>query len=123
MTLSLQAIHAALDDCGIEAKDVDGLLRWQVDTSAEAEVAASLGIKELKYFGDITQAGNVGAALVANASAAINAGLAETKLSAASASARDAAPAPAIPSPILRISDRRDICMSYLQGRLTERHS
>jgi len=78
LTLSLQAIHAALDDCGIAAKDVDGLLRWQVDTSAEAEVAASLGVKELKYFGDITQAGNVGAALVANASAAINAGLAET---------------------------------------------
>jgi acetyl-CoA acetyltransferase len=78
LTLSLQAIHAALDDCGISPQDVDGLLRWQVDTSAEAEVAASLGIKELKYFGDITQAGNVGAALVANASAAINAGLAET---------------------------------------------
>jgi acetyl-CoA acetyltransferase len=77
LTLSLQAIHAALDDCGLSAKDVDGLLRWQVDTSAEAEVAASLGINELRYFGDITQAGNVGAALVASASAAINAGLAD----------------------------------------------
>ena len=78
LTLSLQAIHAALDDCGLTGADVDGLLRWQVDTSAEAEVAASLGVRELKYFGDITQAGNVGAALVANAAAAINAGLAET---------------------------------------------
>jgi 17-hydroxy-3-oxo-4-pregnene-20-carboxyl-CoA lyase len=77
LTLSLQAIHAALEDCGLTAKDVDGLLRWQVDTSSEAEVAASLGVKELRYFGDITQAGNVGAALVANASAAINAGLAD----------------------------------------------
>jgi acetyl-CoA acetyltransferase len=76
LTLSLQAIHAALDDCGLTAQDVDGLLRWQVDTSAEAEVAASLGVRELTYFGDITQAGNVGAALVANAAAAINAGLA-----------------------------------------------
>ncbi len=77
LTLSLQAIHAALDDCGLTAQDVDGLLRWQVDTSAEAEVAAALGVRELAYFGDITQAGNVGAALVANAAAAINAGLAE----------------------------------------------
>ena len=78
LTLSLQAIHAALDDCGLTPRDVDGLLRWQVDTSAEAEVAASLGVRDLKYFGDITQAGNVGAALVASASAAINAGLADT---------------------------------------------
>ena len=77
LTLSLQAIHAALDDCGLSAKDVDGLLRWTVDTSAEAEVAASLGMKELAYFGEISQAGNVGAALVANAAAAINSGLAE----------------------------------------------
>src|SRR5690606_28994826 len=48
LTLSLQAIHAALDDCGLTPKDVDGLLRWQVDTSAEADVAASLGMKELR---------------------------------------------------------------------------
>ena len=77
LTLSLQAIQAALSDAGLTAQDVDGLMRWQVDTSAEAEVAASLGIKELAFFGDITQAGNVGAALVATASAAIASGLAE----------------------------------------------
>ena len=40
-------------------------------------MAASLGIKELAFFGDITQAGNVGAGLVATASAAIASGLAE----------------------------------------------
>jgi len=77
LMLSLQAIHAALDDCGLRPQDVDGLLRWAVDTSAEADVAASLGIEELAYFGEISQAGNVGAALVANAAAAIAAGLAE----------------------------------------------
>lgn len=78
LTLTLQAIHAALADCGIHPSEVDGLLRWTVDTSAEAEVAASLGMKELAFFGEISQAGNVGAALVAQAAAAINAGLAQT---------------------------------------------
>jgi acetyl-CoA acetyltransferase len=77
LTLSLQAIQAALKDCGLTPQDVDGLLRWSVDTSAEAEVASALGIKELAYFGEISQAGNVGAALVANAAAAIHAGLAQ----------------------------------------------
>lgn len=77
LTLTLQAIQAALEDCGLKAQDVNGLLRWAVDTSAEPEVAASMGIKELAYFGEISMAGNVGAALVANAAAAIHAGLAE----------------------------------------------
>ena len=45
LMLSLQAISAALDDCGLEAKDVDGILRWSVDTSSEQEVASSLGVE------------------------------------------------------------------------------
>ena len=76
LVLSLQAINAALDDAGIEPQEVDGLLRWSVDTSGEAEIAANLGVKNLAWFGEISQAGNVGAALVANAAAAIHAGLA-----------------------------------------------
>lgn len=76
LTLALQAIQAALDDAGISADEVDGLTRWTVDTSAEAEVAANLGLSSLSWFGEISQAGNVGAALVASAAAAIHAGLA-----------------------------------------------
>jgi len=77
LTLALQAIMAALDDAGIEPHEVDGLMRWAVDTSPEATVASNLGVSDLAWFGDITQAGNVGAALVASASVAIRAGLAE----------------------------------------------
>ncbi len=76
LMLSLQAITAALDDAGIEASEVDGLMKWWVDTSTEAEVAANLGIRDLAWWGEINQAGNVGAALVAHAAAAIHAGLA-----------------------------------------------
>ena len=76
LVLSLQAITAALEDAGIRHDEVDGLLRWSVDTSSEATVAANLGLSNLSWFGEINQAGNVGAALVANAAAAIHAGLA-----------------------------------------------
>lgn len=74
LTLSLQAITKALDDCGIKASEVDGLLRWGVETSLEGDIAANLGIKDLALFGDIMQGGNVGAALIAHAAAAIHAG-------------------------------------------------
>ena len=76
LALSLEAIKAALDDAGIEPREVDGLMKWRVDTSAEADVAANLGIPDLAWWGEISQAGNVGAALVAHAAAAIHAGLA-----------------------------------------------
>lgn len=76
MMLALQAIKAALDDAGIAPSEVDGLMTWRVDNTSEAEIAANLGVKDLAWFGDINQAGNVGAALVAHASAAIVAGLA-----------------------------------------------
>ena len=76
LALSLQAIRAALDDAGIEPHEVDGLMKWWVDTSPEAEVAANLGIPDLAWWGEVNQAGNVGAALVAHAAAAIHAGLA-----------------------------------------------
>ena len=78
LALSLQAIGAALDDAGIAAAEVDGLMKWFVDTSSEAEVAVNLGIPDLAWFGEINQAGNVGAPLVAHAAAAIHAGLANT---------------------------------------------
>ena len=76
LALALQAIQAALADAGIEPQEVDGLMKWWVDTSVEADVAANLGIRDLAWWGEINQAGNVGAALVAHAAAAIHAGLA-----------------------------------------------
>ena len=76
LMLTLQAITAALDDAGIEPREVDGLMKWWVDTSTEADVAANLGIPDLAWWGEVSQAGNVGAALVAHAASAIHAGLA-----------------------------------------------
>ncbi|MBM4411450.1 MAG: lipid-transfer protein [Chloroflexi bacterium] len=74
--LALEAILHALDDAGLRREDVDGLMRWSVDTSSEAEIASNLGVRDLAWFGEVNQAGNVGAALVAHAAAAIATGLA-----------------------------------------------
>jgi acetyl-CoA acetyltransferase len=76
LRLALDAILAALDDAGIEPSEVDGLMRWSVDTSAEGTVAANLGARDIAFFGEVNAAGNVGATLVAHAAAAIHAGLA-----------------------------------------------
>ena len=56
LELALQAILAALDDAGIEPREVDGLMKWWVDTSTEADVAANLGIPDLAWWGEINAA-------------------------------------------------------------------
>ena len=76
LALALEAILAALEDAGIAPAEVDGLMKWWVDTSLEADVAANLGVRDLAWWGEINQAGNIGAALVAHAAAAIHAGMA-----------------------------------------------
>ena len=75
--LTLEAIKRALDDCGLAPHDVDGLLRWSVDATSELEVAANLGMKELKLYGDVGGGGTAGGALVTHAAAAIASGQAE----------------------------------------------
>ena len=80
LRLTLEASLAALDDAGIEPSEVDGIMKWSVDTTAEATVASNLGAKDIAWFGEISQAGNVGAAIVTHAAAAIHAGLANVVL-------------------------------------------
>ncbi len=77
LRLALEAIQAALNDAGIAPADVDGLMRWSVDTSAENTIASNLGVRDLSFFGEVNAAGNVGATLVAHAAAAIESGLAD----------------------------------------------
>ena len=41
LTLALQAISAAIADAGLTPKDIDGLLKFQVDANGEGEIAAA----------------------------------------------------------------------------------
>ncbi|MBI4497699.1 MAG: lipid-transfer protein [Chloroflexi bacterium] len=76
LTLALQAITAAIRDAGLTPKDIDGLLKFQVDTVTEGEIASCLGMDHLRFYGELGGAGTAGCGLVAHAAAAVALGLA-----------------------------------------------
>jgi acetyl-CoA acetyltransferase len=78
LTLAAQAAHAALADAGLTAADVDGIVRNDMDTIYPAALADALGVPDLGYWGDAGPGGSGPAAMVGQAVAAINAGLATT---------------------------------------------
>ncbi|MDP3207651.1 MAG: lipid-transfer protein [Rhodoglobus sp.] len=76
LQLALEATLKALDDAGIDPSEVDGIMRWSVDSSTEQMVASNLGVRDLAWFGEVNAAGPAAAAIVAHAASAIHAGLA-----------------------------------------------
>ena len=44
LRLACEATLAALDDAGLEPRDVDGMVTFTMDTNPEIEVARALGI-------------------------------------------------------------------------------
>ena len=78
LTLAAQAAHAALADAGLSAADVDGIVRNDMDTVYPAALAEALGVPDLGYWGDAGPGGSGPAAMVGQAVAAIEAGLATT---------------------------------------------
>src|SRR5688572_23326485 len=76
LRLALEATLKALDDAGIVPSDVDGIMRYSVDSSSENMIASNLGVKDLAWFGEVNAAGPAAGAIVAHAASAIQAGLA-----------------------------------------------
>src|ERR1700752_2806602 len=50
LKLAVEAVRAALDDAGLEPADVDGLVTFSMDSSAEIAVAREIGAGELTFF-------------------------------------------------------------------------
>ena len=73
-SIALEAIRSALDDAGIEAAEVDGLVRFNMESTTEVEIARNLGIPNLRFFGEIGYGGGAGCATVAHAALAIASG-------------------------------------------------
>lgn len=78
LTLATQASLAALRDAGIDPRDVDGIVRCDMDTVRPVALADSLGVRNLTYWGDTGPGGSGPAAMVGQAVAAIQAGMATT---------------------------------------------
>ncbi len=77
LQLSVEAVQAALADCGLTAADVDGLTTFTMDTSSEIAVARELGMQELRFFSRINYGGGAACATVQQAAMAVATGVAD----------------------------------------------
>jgi acetyl-CoA acetyltransferase len=77
LQLSVEAVRAALSDCGLTPADVDGLTTFTMDTSSEIAVARELGIPELRFFSRINYGGGAACATVQQAAMAVATGVAD----------------------------------------------
>ncbi len=77
LQLACEAVLAALDDAGLAAADVDGLVTFTMDTNEETEVARNLGIRELSMFSRVGYGGGASAGTVLQAAMAVATGVAD----------------------------------------------
>ena len=57
LRLAVEACDLALQDAGLDAKQIDGIVTFTVDENHEIDVARSLGIPELSHFSRIHHSG------------------------------------------------------------------
>lgn len=72
--LAIEAVSAALDDAGIGAHEVDGLVRFAADGVNQAQIARSFNLGNVRYYADIPFGGVAFAAVVMQAASAIASG-------------------------------------------------
>jgi acetyl-CoA acetyltransferase len=76
-TIALEAIKAALEDAGLTPADVDGLVKFSMENTMEVDICRSLGIPNLRFFGDVAYGGGAGCGAVGHAAMAIATGTAD----------------------------------------------
>lgn len=77
LRLTLDAITAAAADAGIDVTDIDGIVRYSIDGSANDQLLVSnLGLQDLGFSVEIPFYGGSACAAVGSAAAAVHAGLA-----------------------------------------------
>jgi acetyl-CoA acetyltransferase len=77
LRLAVEAVRAALADAGLKPSDVDGLVTFTMDTTAEIALARELGCGELTFFSHIGYGGGAACATVQQAALAVTAGVAD----------------------------------------------
>lgn len=77
LELAAAACRAAIEDAGLRAADIDGLVCYQMNDSAlTRDVAAALGIRELNWWNDAHAGGSHTCRVVMDAAMAVCSGLA-----------------------------------------------
>lgn len=80
LRLALQASRKALDDAGLDAKEIDGVMSYHTNDSCTShELATRLGVRP-KYVKDVIGGGSSTEMLIGDAIALIEAGMLETVL-------------------------------------------
>ncbi|MGE0308961.1 MAG: lipid-transfer protein [Acidimicrobiia bacterium] len=80
LTLATRASLLAIADAGLRIADVDGLVRCDLDRVAPNDLAHSLGIEHLTFWGTTTTGGGAPCGMIGQAVAAILSGQASTVL-------------------------------------------
>ncbi|HET9138577.1 lipid-transfer protein [Actinophytocola sp.] len=76
LRLAVEAVRAALADAGLAPSDVDGMVTFSMDSSAEIAVARELGVGDLTYFGRVPHGGGAACGTVLHAAMAVATGVA-----------------------------------------------
>jgi acetyl-CoA acetyltransferase len=76
--MAVEAIWSACEDAGISPRDIDGLVRFDMDTTQEEHLLTLLGNPELRWFAGTPYGGGGSASVLVLAATAIAAGMAET---------------------------------------------
>jgi acetyl-CoA acetyltransferase len=78
LTLATQACLAAIADAELDPEQVDGIVRCDIDQVLHNDLAASLGLSNLRYWSTVGTGGGAPSGMVAQAVAAIQSGQANT---------------------------------------------
>ena len=68
------AIKQALDDAGLSPRDVDGMVRYEIETNTQEKYARALGIENLRFYGSVEYGGGAGCGTLLHAATAARAG-------------------------------------------------
>ena len=71
MRLALEAIMAACEDAGIGPKEIDGIVRFSVDSNQIDEVARNLGLENVRFFPEVFFGGGAGCGTLQMAAMAV----------------------------------------------------
>jgi acetyl-CoA acetyltransferase len=77
LQLACESVKSALDDAGLQPREVDGLVTFSMDSSEEIEVGRNLGIPRLSMFARVPYGGGGACAVVMQAAMAVATGTAD----------------------------------------------
>ncbi|HWH30822.1 MAG TPA: lipid-transfer protein, partial [Mycobacteriales bacterium] len=77
LQLAAECVRAAVEDAGLEPRDVDGLTTFTMETNSEINVARTAGLGDLTFFSKIGYGGGAACATVQQAAMAVATGVAD----------------------------------------------